>query len=96
MTEVIDTNSNFPRLNPDERKHFQGNIQEMCDSLTRIEAEKDLMKEIAEVAEEKFGIKKAEANKIAKIVYKRSLEEDRAKAEDLFDFIEINFEDMLK
>jgi intracellular sulfur oxidation DsrE/DsrF family protein len=60
----------------------------MTDCLTRIEAEKDLMKTIAETALEKYGVPKATTNKVAAIVHKRNLDEERAKAEDLFDFVD--------
>lgn len=95
MSEIVETNSNFPRLNPDEKKAFKGNIQELVNSLDRIDAENDLIKNIAEVAEEKYGVPKADTKRIGKMIHKRNVEEKRKESEDLFDFIDTTLEDML-
>lgn len=87
MTQIINDQT-VPRLNPTELKAYQGNVKEIVDALTRIEAENDLIKTIAETAHEKYGVDKALTKKTAKIMYKRNLDEERAKAEDLFDWVD--------
>jgi len=58
--------------NPEERKALKMMIVEMTNSLERIQAEKEHMKEIAEAAEEKFMIKKKFVNKMARTMFSHS------------------------
>ena len=75
-------------LNPIEKKAYNGNIREISDALTRMQAEKDLIKTICETAQEKYGAKPADTRKLGKLYYEQSLEEERAKANELFDLYE--------
>ena len=47
-------------------------IVEMTKCLQTIDGEREQMKEIAEAAEEKFGIKKKYINKVARVMFKHN------------------------
>lgn len=81
--------TNYPNLNPEERKRYAAAIKEMTDSLARIQAEKELLKEIASQQKENYGIAPAVTNKAAKIAFERSLDEAAAEAEELFAWIDV-------
>jgi hypothetical protein len=93
---MIENIKQYQKLNPTEQKAFQGAVKELVDSLARVEGENSLQKEIADQQKEKFGISPADTKKAAKIIFKRSLEEERMKAEEFFDFVENNLGDLLK
>lgn len=93
---TIETIENYANLNPEERKAYQSAIKEIVDSMTRIESEQELIKEICNQQKEKYKIKPATTKKAAKIVYQRSLEEDRADAEEFFAWVEVTLKDVLK
>lgn len=68
-------------LNPTEKKAVAAAIQEMSDSMTRIEAERELMKEITDVTHEKYGVEKKHFKKVTSLYHKRNLEEVRGEQE---------------
>lgn len=84
------------KLNPEERKAYQGAIKELVSSMVRVEAETELQKEIAKQQKDKYGIDAADTKKAAKIIFRQSLEEERAKSEEFFDFVEANLDPLLK
>ena len=61
--------SNIPS-SPEDRKRIRTALQEMSDSMTRIEAERDLMKEIITNVHEEFELSKKTFRRMAK-VYRR-------------------------
>jgi hypothetical protein len=63
-----------------------GCLQEISNSLTRIEAERDLIKEILQKMQDECEIPKKLARKLAKVYHKRSFEEEVAEQND---FVEI-------
>lgn len=79
-------------LNPTEKKAVAAAIQEMSDSMTRIEAERELMKDITDVTHEKYGLEKKHFKKLATIFHKRNLDEVRGEHET----IESLYEDLFK
>jgi archaellum component FlaC len=68
---------------PDDRKKIMSAIQEISNSLTRIEAERDLIKEILSDVEDKFELPKKYTRKVAKIYHKQNFKEVQAEQEEL-------------
>lgn len=63
-----------------------GCLQEISNSLTRIEAERDLIKEILQKLQDECEIPKKLSRKLARVYHKRSFEEEVAEQND---FVEI-------
>jgi hypothetical protein len=63
-----------------------GCLQEISNSMTRIEAERDLIKEILQKMQDECEIPKKLSRKLAKVYHKRSFEEEVAEQND---FVEI-------
>jgi hypothetical protein len=57
-------------------------LNEISNSLTRIEAERDLIKEILERMQEEFEIPKKLSRKLAKTYHKKNYEQEVADQED--------------
>lgn len=71
-----------------DRKVIQDALREMSDSMTRIAAEKDLQKEIAETILEKVNVPKKDFNKLARIFHASNLMEEAARNEEFMGFAE--------
>ena len=52
----------------EDRKKFMNAVQEISNSMIRIEAERDLIREIVKEKADEFSISKKVINKIAKII----------------------------
>ena len=63
-----------------------GCLQEISNSLTRIESERDLIKEILQKMQEEHELPKKLSRKLAKVYHKRSYEEEVAEQND---FVEV-------
>ena len=63
-----------------------GCLQEISNSLTRVEAERDLIKEILEKMQDECEIPKKLGRKLARVYHKRSYEEEVAEQND---FVEV-------
>jgi len=63
-----------------------GCLQEISNSLTRIEAERDLIKEILQKMQDECEIPKKLARKLARVYHKRNYEEEVAEQND---FVEV-------
>jgi hypothetical protein len=72
-------------LNSAELKKFSGAIEEITIAMTHIKSQQDLITEIASQQKDKFGVETKDTRKIAKIAFDRNLDEERTRAEDLFD-----------
>ena len=59
-----------------------GCLQEMSNSLTRIEAERDLIKEILQKMQDECEISKKLGRKLARVYHKRNYEEEVAEQSD--------------
>ena len=70
-------------LNPTEKKAVAAAIQEMSDAMVRIEAERELMKDITDVTQEKYGLEKKHFKKLSTIFHKRNMDEVRGEHETL-------------
>lgn len=70
------------------RKQIQGALQEMSNSMLRVEAEKDHMKAIAEKILEDCLVPKKDFNKLARIYHASNLAQEAAKSEEFLQFAE--------
>ena len=77
----------------EDRKKFMGAIQEMSNSMIRIEAERDLIREIVKEKSDEFNISKKIINKIAKTYHKQNRAQVEAEHEE---FMEIYDETVSK
>ena len=68
---------------PEDRKKIRGALEEISNSLTRIEAERELIKEILQDVEDKFELPKKYTRKVAKIFHKQNFAEVKTDQEDL-------------
>jgi len=59
-----------------------GCLQEISNSLTRIEAERDLIKEILQKMQDECELPKRLSRKLAKVYHKRNYEEEVAEQSD--------------
>lgn len=58
--------------NPEDRKKLKAMIVEMTNTLSRVDSEREHLKDIADVAVDEFGIKKTLINKLARTMYKNN------------------------
>lgn len=65
-----------------DRKEFQGAIREISGSMTRMEAERDLIREIIKEKSDKFQIPKKTISKIAKTYHKQNFQQAREENEE--------------
>jgi hypothetical protein len=75
-------------ITENDRVKIQGALREMSDSMTRVSAERDLQKEIAERMLEDLNVPKREFNKLAKIYHASNLMEEAARNEEFMEFAE--------
>jgi hypothetical protein len=73
-------------LNPEQKKKLQGAIREISASMTRTEAERDLIREIVKEQSAELLIPKKIINKIAKTYHKQNLTQE---IQDHEDFVEL-------
>jgi hypothetical protein len=77
---------------PEDRKAFHDAIREISNSLTRTEAERDLINEIIKKLSEDYSINKKIIRKIAKAYHKQNLSEEQ---QDHEEFVEL-YEEVMK
>jgi hypothetical protein len=77
---------------PEDKKKLKNAIQEISNSMTRMEAERDLIKEIVKEQSDQFQIPKKILAKIAKTYHKQNLTQE---VEDHEDFVEL-YEEVTK
>jgi ribosomal protein S17E len=76
-------------LNEQQRKDIKNCLSEISNSYTRIEAERDLIKEVINRMADEFEMNKKLSRRLAKIYHKRNLEEEMAAAEEVSDTYEL-------
>ena len=69
----------------EDRKKFMGAVQEMSNSMIRIEAERDLIREIVKEKSDEFKISKKIINKIAKTYHKQNRAQVEAEHEEFME-----------
>jgi len=72
-------------LNPEDRKKFTKAIQELSNSMTRVDAEKDLMKDIIQETHDSIGVDKKYVRKIAAIYHKQNLTEVKTETDEVME-----------
>lgn len=85
---VIDTESLPTVITEEHRKKIQGALAEMSGSYTRIEAEKDHQKAIAEAILEECMVPKKDFVKLARIYHASTIAQEAAKNEEFMQFAE--------
>lgn len=73
---TIGSNSGVPALNPEELKMIVDAITTINDSMTRVAAERDLVKDTVNKIHEETGFPKKLLRRIARTHYNRSFEMD--------------------
>lgn len=74
--------------NPEDKKKFLNAIVEISNSMTRTEAERDLINEIIKDLSEEFDINKKIIRKIAKAYHKQNLNEEQQDHEEFVELYE--------
>lgn len=77
---------------PEDKKKLKDAITEISNSMTRMEAERDLIKEILKEQSDQFQIPKKILSKIAKTYHRQNLTQE---VEDHEDFVEL-YEEVTK
>jgi len=69
MTDLVVPSS------PDDRQKIRSAIEEVSNSMTRIEAEQDHIKAVLTMIEEQYEIPKKQARKLASVYHKQNADE---------------------
>ena len=77
---------------PTQLKEIKGKFDEISNSMTRVGAEKELVKEIYADLKDKYEVPPKIARKLARTYHKRNLAEVRAENDDLVETYETVFE----
>lgn len=75
-------------ITPQNKAQVLSCLQEISNSLTRIEAERDLIKDVLQRLQDEFEIPKKLGRKLARVYHKRSYEEEVAQQEDFVQIYE--------
>lgn len=68
---------------PEDKKKIRQALQEISDSLTRMEAERDLIKDILQTIEDNYKIKKKYTRRLAKVFHKQNFNQVQQDQQDL-------------
>jgi len=68
---------------PEDKKKIRQALQEISDSLTRMEAERDLIKDILQTVEDNYQIKKKYTRRLAKVYHKKNFTQVQQDQQDL-------------
>lgn len=66
----------------EDRKKIFGAVREISNSMTRIEAERDLIKDIVKDVSDNYQLSRKVVNKMAKVYHKQSLSQTVAEHEE--------------
>ena len=69
--------------NPVDRKKIKDALQEISDSMTRIEAERDLIKDIVKDVSDNYQLPKKHINKMARIFHKQNFQITQQEQDEL-------------
>jgi hypothetical protein len=69
--------------NPEDRKKIKNALTEISDSMTRMEAERDLIKDIVNDVVDNFKLPKKYVNKMARIYHKQNFQTEQQETEEL-------------
>jgi len=73
------------KLTEQQKKDIKNCLQEISNSYTRIEAERDLIKDVLQRMAEEFELNKKLSRRLAKVYHKRNIAEEIAANEELTD-----------
>jgi len=73
---------------PEDKKKILNALQEFSNSMTRIEAERDLLKQILIGLQEDFDLPKKYMRKVANVYHKQNLNEFKLENEEVEDLYE--------
>lgn len=79
-------------LTPEDKKKLEKAIQEMSNSMTRIDAEKDLIKDIIQETHDSLGVEKKYIRKLATIWHKQNVNEVKTETDEVMELYEELFE----
>jgi uncharacterized protein (UPF0335 family) len=79
-------------MNPVDKQKLANVIKELSDSMTRVDAEKELQRDIIQVTFENEGFDKKKLRKLATMYHKQNATEVRTEAEDVFELYEELFQ----
>lgn len=68
---------------PEDKKKIRQALQEISDSMTRMEAERDLIKDILQTVEDNYKIKKKYTRRLAKVYHKQNFNQVQQDQQDL-------------
>ena len=68
---------------PEDKKKIRQALQEISDSLTRMEAERDLIKDILQTVEDNYKIKKKYTRRLVKVFHKQNFNQVQQDQQDL-------------
>jgi hypothetical protein len=83
MSEV-----NNPTVISADRDKIKAVIREISNAMTRIDAEKEYIKEAIAEHAEKYGLKKSHLSKLAKVYHKQSFSKEKDAADTFIDLYE--------
>ncbi len=75
-------------ITPEQKQDLQKAVQEISNSMTRMEAERDLIKEIVKDQSDQLQIPKKVISKIAKTFHKQNLAQEVADHEEFVELYE--------
>ena len=75
-----------------DRKKLAGIIKELSDSMTRVDAERELQKDIRQVTFENEGFDKKKLRKLATIYHKQNVVEALTQADEVFELYDEIFQ----
>lgn len=81
-------------MNPNDTTKIRNAIKEISNSLTRTEAEHDLIKDILARVEEETGLPKKTLRKVARIWHKQNLIEQEEEFSEVRDLYQVIMENM--
>ena len=79
--------------NPEDIRKIRGNLQEISDSLTRIQAERSLIKDIKDVLKDDYNLPPKFISKLVKTFHNKDFDTQQAEHsdfEELWDTINLN------
>lgn len=79
-------------MNSVDKQKLASVIKELSDSMTRVDAEKDLQRDIIQVTFENEGFDKKKLRKLATMYHKQNAVEVRTEADEVFELYEELFQ----
>lgn len=82
----------MPSFSVADKEKVKGVVEEIERSMVRIKGEQEAISEACKDAKDKYGVEPKDLKYWAKILYNANLEEEKEKAEMLFESYELLFE----